>query len=66
MAKPIFCDKQGLWKTRLNEQLKTDKTITLLALGTVKEDVLAYLNKRTDLKIIARAYAMLIKRKIKK
>jgi Ni,Fe-hydrogenase maturation factor len=53
MAKPIFCDRNGLWKEELKKRLKTNEHVTLLALGQVKQDVIAYLNSRTDLNIIS-------------
>jgi hypothetical protein len=33
---PIMCRKDGLWKLELDRRLKTDKNITLMALGDVK------------------------------
>ena len=51
--KPIFCDKAGQWKEKLRNQLKSGEHVTLLALGDVKLDVLAYLNSRKDLEVIS-------------
>jgi hypothetical protein len=52
--KPIFCRKDGLWKKELEKRLMEQPTehVTLLALGNVKFDVLAYLNRHNDLQII--------------
>lgn len=50
--KPIFCDKNGVWKKELKKRLRMNRTVTLLALGKVKQDVMAYLNSRKDLEII--------------
>lgn len=49
-----MCKKDGLWKKRLEEQLKANpmEHVTLLALGDVKMGVLEYLDKRQDLHII--------------
>lgn len=50
----ILCRKDGLWKKKLEEFLKTDprEHVTLLAIGEVKVDVLRYLNSRNDLHIL--------------
>ena len=50
--RPIFCDKDGKWKEKLEKCLQTDDRIVLLALGDVKYEVLAYLNKRRDIEIL--------------
>jgi hypothetical protein len=49
---PIMCRKDGLWKLELDRRLKTDDSITLLALGDVKNELLAHLNRRKDIEII--------------
>jgi hypothetical protein len=49
---PIMCRKDGLWKLELEKRLKTDDSITLLALGDVKNELLAHLNRRKDIEII--------------
>jgi hypothetical protein len=49
---PIMCRKDDLWKLELDRRLKTDKSITLMALGDVKNELLRYLNRRKDVEII--------------
>jgi hypothetical protein len=49
---PIMCRKDGLWKLELEKRLKTDDSITLMALGDVKNELLAHLNRRKDIEII--------------
>ncbi|MEM3700070.1 MAG: hypothetical protein QXL57_04290 [Candidatus Bathyarchaeia archaeon] len=49
---PILCARDGLWKLELERRLKTNESVTLMALGTVKNELLAYLNKRKDIEII--------------
>ena len=44
--------KDGKWKDKLEKCLQTDDRIVLLALGDVKYEVLAYLNKRRDIEIL--------------
>ena len=51
-GKPIFCGSDGEWKVELEQRLPTDDEIVLLALGDVKYEVLAYLNKRKDMEIL--------------
>jgi hypothetical protein len=51
-GKPIFCGSDGEWKDKLEKCLQTDDRIVLLALGDVKYEVLAYLNKRKDIEIV--------------
>ena len=51
-GKPIFCGSDGEWKDKLEKCLQTDDRIVLLALGDVKYEVLAYLNKRKDIEIL--------------
>jgi hypothetical protein len=51
-GKPIFCGSGGEWKTELEQRLQKDPEIVLLALGDVKYEVLAYLNKRKDIEIL--------------
>jgi hypothetical protein len=50
--RPIFCDKDGKWKDKLEKCLQTDDRIVLFALGDVKYEVLAYLNRRKDIEIL--------------
>jgi hypothetical protein len=49
---PIMCRKDGLWKLELDRRLETGETITLMALGDVKNELLRHLNKRKDIEII--------------
>jgi hypothetical protein len=51
-GKPIFCGSDGEWKDKLEKCLQTDDRIVLLALGDVKYEVLAYLNRRKDMEIL--------------
>jgi hypothetical protein len=49
---PILCGKDGKWKDKLEKCLQTDDRIVLLALGDVKYEVLAYLNRRKHIEIM--------------
>jgi hypothetical protein len=49
---PILCGRDGRWKDKLEECLQTDDRIVLLALGDVKYEVLAYLNKKKDIEVL--------------
>ncbi|MDI6847875.1 MAG: hypothetical protein QMD23_07115 [Candidatus Bathyarchaeia archaeon] len=51
-GKPIFCGSEGEWKVELEQRLQKDAEIVLLALGDVKYEVLAYLNRRKDIEIM--------------
>jgi hypothetical protein len=51
-GKPVFCGQDGKWKDELEKRLLTDDEIVVLALGDVKYEVLAYLNKRKDMEIM--------------
>ena len=51
-GKPIFCGQDGKWKDELEKRLPTDDEIVVLALGDVKYEVLAYLNRRKDVEIL--------------
>jgi len=51
-GKPIFCGSDGEWKVELDQRLQKDAEIVLLALGDVKYEVLAYLNRRKDIEIV--------------
>jgi hypothetical protein len=51
-GKPIFCGSGGEWKVELEQRLQKNDEIVLLALGDVKYEVLAYLNKRKDIEIL--------------
>jgi len=50
---PIMCGKDGLWKLELERRLRIDDTITLMALGEVKNELLRYLNRRKDIEILS-------------
>ena len=47
---PIMCRKDGLWKLELERRIKTGESVTLMALGDVKNELLAHLNRRKELK----------------
>ena len=47
-----MCGKDGKWKDKLEKCLQTDDRIVLLALGDVKYEVLAYLDRRKDIEIM--------------
>jgi hypothetical protein len=50
---PIFCGMDGKWKEEIERRLKNgENPISLLALGKVKYELLNYINKRDDIKII--------------
>ena len=49
---PIMCRKDGLWKLELDRRIKTGESVTLMALGDVKNELLAHLNRRKDIEII--------------
>jgi len=51
-GKPIFCGSDGEWKIKLEKRLQKNDEIVLLALGDVKYEVLAYLNKIKDIEIL--------------
>jgi hypothetical protein len=51
-GKPIFCGSDGEWRAELEQRLQKDAEIVLLALGDVKYEVLAYLNRRKDMEIL--------------
>ena len=51
-GKPIFCGSDGEWKVELEQRLQKDAEIVLLALGDIKYEVLAYLNRRKDMEIL--------------
>jgi len=53
MTKPIFCDKNGVWKEEVKKRLERMQDVTLLALGETRGNVLAYVNSRRDLDIIS-------------
>ena len=52
----IFCDGAGAWKRVLDEALDKYGSVTLLALGKTRFDVLYYLMRRDDLafKVVVR------------
>ena len=47
----ILCRRDGKWKQQLEERLKNGEIVSLLAIGNVKYEVLAYLNQRRDMQI---------------
>jgi hypothetical protein len=49
---PIMCGKNGLWKLELDRRIKTGESVTLMALGDVKNELLAHLNRRKDIEIV--------------
>lgn len=48
----IFCSYKGKWKDELEERLQTDPTVTLLAIGTNRYELLAHLQERKDIEIV--------------
>lgn len=48
----IFCSYTGKWKDELDERLETDENVTLTAIGRIRYEVLAHLQKREDKEII--------------
>ena len=49
--KAILCRRDGKWKQQLEQLISGDETVSLLAIGKVKYEVLAYLNRRKDIQI---------------
>jgi len=47
-----MCGKNGLWKLELDRRIKTGESVTLMALGDVKNELLAHLNRRKDIEIV--------------
>ena len=47
----ILCRMDGKWKHELEECLRNGEIVSLLAIGNVKYEVLAYLNQRRDIQI---------------
>lgn len=47
----ILCRKDGKWKHELEAYLKSGEIVSLLAIGSVKYEVLAYLKQRKDIQI---------------
>ena len=47
----ILCRRDGKWKQQLEERLKNGEIVSLLAIGNVKYEVLAYLNRRIDIQV---------------
>ena len=47
-----MCGKNGLWKLELDKRIKTGESVTLMALGDVKNELLAHLNRRKDIEIV--------------
>jgi len=48
----IFCSRDGKWKEQLEKRLQTDERVTLTALGDVRYDVMRYVERRKDVKIV--------------
>ena len=47
----IFCSHTGKWKEELEKRLGTDERVTLTAIGRVRYEFLAYLQKRKNIEI---------------
>jgi len=47
-----MCRKDGLWKLELERRIKTGESVTLMALGDVKNELLKHLNRRKDIEIV--------------
>jgi hypothetical protein len=48
----IFCSYEGKWKDELEKRLGRDPTVTLLAIGRNRYELLAHLQKRKDIEIV--------------
>jgi hypothetical protein len=48
----IFCGRDGKWKEQLEKRLQTDERVTLTALGDVRYDVMRYVERRKDVKVV--------------
>jgi len=48
----IFCGRDGKWREQLEKRLQTDERVTLTALGDVRYDVMRYVERRKDVKIV--------------
>jgi len=48
----IFCSHTGKWKEELEERLGTDERVTRTAIGRVRYEFLAYLQKRKNIEIV--------------
>jgi len=48
----IFCGRDGKWKEQLEKRLQTDERATLTALGDVRYDLMRYVKRRGDVKIV--------------
>jgi len=48
----IFCSRDGKWKEQLEKRLQTDERVTLTALGDVRYDVMRYVERRKDVKVV--------------
>jgi len=48
----IFCGRDGKWKEQLEKRLETDDRVTLTALGDVRYDLMRYVKRRKDVKIV--------------
>jgi len=47
----ILCRRDGNWKLELEERLRKGEIVSLLAIGSVKYEVLDFLNQRKDIQI---------------
>ena len=48
----IFCGRDGKWREQLERRLQTDERVTLTALGDVRYDLMRYVERRRDVKIV--------------
>lgn len=48
----IFCSYKGKWKDELEKSLQTSERVTLTAIGRIRYELLAYLQKRKDIEIV--------------
>ena len=47
----ILCRRDGKWKQQLEQLISSGEILSLLAIGKVKYEVLAYLSRRKDIQI---------------
>jgi hypothetical protein len=48
----IFCGCDGKWREQLERRLQTDERVTLTAHGDVRYDLMRYVKRRRDVKIL--------------
>ena len=48
----IFCGRDGKWREQLERRLQTDEKVTLTALGDIRYDLMRYVERRGDVKIL--------------